>query len=128
MTLSRRRYGAAWAGLSLKPRRGVWTLAGAPFGLAQGTVLVSFASTAGALLSFLLARTLLRDLCKRNFSAQLAHRGGACAVMACSTAQPAAVPVFPFFLINLVMGLTDCGLPYTLHQPDRHAARHDRVR
>ena len=112
-------YAAAYVlvtGLSL-PGAAVMTLAGgAIFGLAQGTVLVSFASTAGALLSFLLARTLLRDLVQRNFSAQLApieagvRRDGVLYLLSLRL-----VPVFPFFLINLVMGLTPMrALPYTL--------------
>lgn len=55
------------------PGAAVLTLAGgAIFGLGLGTLLVSFASSAGALLAFLVARTLLRDLVRRRFGRQLA--------------------------------------------------------
>lgn len=95
------------AALSL-PGATVMTLAGgALFGFVQGCVLVSFASTAGACLATLVARYLLRDWVRRRFEARLAavDRG---------IAQDGAyylftlrlIPVFPFFLVNLVMGLT----------------------
>ena len=60
------------AALSL-PGAAVLTLAGgAIFGVGLGTLLVSFASSIGALLAFLVARTLLRDLVRRRFGRQLA--------------------------------------------------------
>ncbi|SBO43377.1 FAD-dependent oxidoreductase [Cyanobium sp. NIES-981] len=90
------------------PGAAVLTLAGgALFGLGLGTLLVSFASSAGALLAFLLARTLLRDLVQRRFGRQLApieagvKRDGVLYLLTLRLA-----PVFPFFLVNLLMALT----------------------
>lgn len=95
------------AALSL-PGAAVMTLAaGALFGLAWGTLLVSFASSVGAWLSFLVARYLLRDLVEARFSARLAsinegvNRDGAFYLFTLRL-----VPVIPFFLINLLLGLT----------------------
>ena len=95
-------------GLSL-PGAAILTLAGgAIFGLVLGTVLVSFASTAGATLAFLLARTLFRDLVQQRFGAQLApieqgiRQDGPLYLLTLRLA-----PVFPFFLINILMGLTE---------------------
>ena len=97
----------AVTGLSL-PGAAIMTLAaGAIFGLAQGTVLVSFASTLGATLAFLVSRLLLRDVIQRRFGDRLraANRGiemdGAFYLFTLRL-----VPAFPFFVINLVMGLT----------------------
>jgi len=81
--------------------------AGAIFGLFWGTVLVSFASTLGATLAFLIARYLARDLVQRRFGERLAavnqgvEREGGFYLFALRL-----VPLFPFFLINLAMGLT----------------------
>lgn len=95
------------AALSL-PGAAVMTLAaGSLFGLAWGTLLVSFASSMGALLAFLVARYLLRDLVEARFSAKLAainegvNRDGAFYLFTLRL-----VPVIPFFLINLLLGLT----------------------
>jgi len=80
---------------------------GALFGLAVGTVLVSFASSIGATLSFLAARFLLRDWVQQRFGDRLdainegMRREGAFYLFALRL-----VPLFPFFVINLVMGLT----------------------
>lgn len=86
----------------------ILTLAGgALFGLWTGLVVVSFASTAGATLAFLAARYLLRDSVTRRFGARLdeVHRGierdGAFYLFTLRL-----VPLVPFFVINLVMGLT----------------------
>src|SRR3990167_7734794 len=82
-------------------------VAGALFGLLGGTVLVSFASTLGATLAMLISRFLLRDWVQAKFSQRLAaidqgiEREGASYLFALRL-----VPVFPFFLINLAMGLT----------------------
>lgn len=93
------------------PGAAVLTLAaGAMFGLAVGLVVVSFASSLGALLAFLTARHLLRDLVQARFGAQLApindgmRRDGAYYLLTLRL-----VPVFPFFLVNLLMGLTPIG-------------------
>ena len=81
--------------------------AGAMFGLGLGLVVVSFASSLGALLAFLVARHLLRDAVQSRFGASLApindgvRRDGALYLLTLRL-----VPVFPFWLINLLMGLT----------------------
>ncbi len=94
-------------GLSL-PGAAILTLAaGAIFGLAVGLVVVSFASTIGATLAFLLARYLFRDAVQGRFAKTLepVNRGvredGAFYLFALRL-----VPAFPFFAINLAMGLT----------------------
>ncbi|PTS82370.1 pyridine nucleotide-disulfide oxidoreductase [Pseudomonas sp. HMWF032] len=82
-------------------------LAGALFGLLEGFILVSFASTLGATLAMLSSRFLLRDWVQSRFGQRLAgidagiEREGAFYLFALRL-----VPVFPFFLINLAMGLT----------------------
>ncbi len=90
------------------PGATVMTLAGgAIFGLATGTVIISFASTIGATLAFLIARYLLRDTVQEKFGDHLnnINRGiekdGAFYLFTLRL-----VPLFPFFIINLVMGLT----------------------
>ncbi|MCZ8016385.1 MAG: FAD-dependent oxidoreductase [Limnobacter sp.] len=90
------------------PGAAVMTLAaGALFGLVQGLVLVSFASTIGATLAFIGARYLLRDSVQAKFGNRLkainegVEREGAFYLFTLRL-----VPVFPFFLINLLMGLT----------------------
>ena len=97
----------AVTGLSL-PGATVLTLAGgAIFGLFWGTVIVSFASTIGATLAFLAARFLFRDAVKSRFGSRLqeidegVNRDGAFYLFTLRL-----IPVFPFFIINLVMGLT----------------------
>ncbi len=82
-------------------------LAGAVFGLVTGTIIVSFASSAGATLAFLVSRFILRDSIQSKFGDKLAaiNRGiekdGAFYLFTLRL-----VPAFPFFVINLVMGLT----------------------
>lgn len=90
------------------PGATVVTLAGgALFGLAMGTLIVSFASAIGATLAFLASRHLLRDPIKRRFGKQFeaidagVKRDG---IFYLFTLR--LVPAFPFFLINLLMGLT----------------------
>lgn len=81
--------------------------AGALFGLVEGLLLASFASSLGALLAFLVSRYILRDSIKRKFPDRLAsidkgiEREGAFYLFTLRL-----VPLFPFFLINLLMGLT----------------------
>ena len=96
-----------FAGLSL-PGVIVFTLAaGALFGLLQGVILVSFASTIGAFLAFLVARFLLHDKFQEKFSNRLVtvnekvKREGAYYLFFLRL-----VPIFPFFLINILMALT----------------------
>jgi uncharacterized membrane protein YdjX (TVP38/TMEM64 family) len=94
-------------GLSL-PAASIFTLAGgAIFGVLIGTVLVSFASTIGATLAFLASRFLFRDFVQGRFGDNLKvinqgiEKDGAFYLFTLRL-----VPVFPFFIINLVMGLT----------------------
>jgi pyruvate/2-oxoglutarate dehydrogenase complex dihydrolipoamide dehydrogenase (E3) component/uncharacterized membrane protein YdjX (TVP38/TMEM64 family) len=97
----------AVTGLSL-PGAAVMTLvAGAIFGLLWGVVIVSFASTIGATLAFLASRFVLRDFVQQKFGDRLAainkgiEKDGALYLFTLRL-----VPAFPFFVINLVMGLT----------------------
>ncbi len=90
------------------PGATIMTLAGgALFGLFYGTVLVSFASTIGATLAFLFSRYLFKDWVQLKFGAKLSaiNRGvekeGGFYLFTLRL-----VPAFPFFLINLAMGLT----------------------
>jgi pyruvate/2-oxoglutarate dehydrogenase complex dihydrolipoamide dehydrogenase (E3) component/uncharacterized membrane protein YdjX (TVP38/TMEM64 family) len=81
--------------------------AGAVFGLVEGTVLVSFASSIGATLAFLASRFVLRDTVQERFGKRLStinegiQREGAFYLFTLRL-----VPVIPFFVVNLVMGLT----------------------
>ncbi len=97
----------AVTGLSL-PGAAVMTLAGgAIFGLLWGTLLVSFASTAGATLAFLASRFLLRDWVQQRFGERLrAINAGIAREGGFYLFTLRLVPVFPFFVINLLMGLT----------------------
>ena len=90
------------------PGAAIITLAGgAIFGLWWGTLLVSFASSLGATLAFLVSRFVLRDSIEAKFGSRLAeiNRGiekdGAFYLFTLRL-----IPVVPFFVINLVMGLT----------------------
>ena len=82
-------------------------LGGALFPLWEGTVLVSLASTLGATLAMLASRYLLRDGVQRQFAQQMKTvnagmaRDGAGYLFALRL-----MPLFPFFLVNLLMGLT----------------------
>lgn len=97
----------AVAALSL-PGAAVMTLAGgALFGFLTGLVAVSFASTIGATLAFLVSRFLLRDLVQTKFGDRLgAINEGMKKDGAFYLFTLRLVPIFPFFVINLVMGLT----------------------
>jgi pyruvate/2-oxoglutarate dehydrogenase complex dihydrolipoamide dehydrogenase (E3) component/uncharacterized membrane protein YdjX (TVP38/TMEM64 family) len=90
------------------PGAAVMTLAaGALFGLLQGVALVSFASTLGATLAFVGARYLLRDSVQNKFGNRLkAINDGVEKEGAFYLFTLRLVPVVPFFLINLLMGLT----------------------
>lgn len=90
------------------PGAAVMTLAGgALFGLGIGTLLVSFASSIGATLAFLASRFLFRDWVQGRYGERLAainkgmEKDGAFYLFTLRQ-----VPVFPFFVINLLMGLT----------------------
>jgi len=95
------------AALSL-PGATILTLAGgALFGLFKGVIIVSFASTIGATLAFLSARLILRDFVQERFSQSLKNinegieKDGAFYLFSLRL-----IPAFPFFVVNLVMGLT----------------------
>lgn len=90
------------------PGAAIMTLAGgAIFGLVWGTVIVSFASTLGATLAMLAARYLFRDTLQQRFGSQLAEvdkgitRDGAFYLFTLRL-----IPAMPFFVLNLLMGLT----------------------
>ncbi|HDY90780.1 MAG TPA: pyridine nucleotide-disulfide oxidoreductase [Pseudoalteromonas sp.] len=90
------------------PGAAILTLAaGALFGLVEGLLVASFASTIGATLAFLVSRYLLRDTIKKRFPDRLAaidagvEKEGGFYLFTLRL-----VPVFPFFLINLLMGVT----------------------
>jgi uncharacterized membrane protein YdjX (TVP38/TMEM64 family) len=106
-------YGAAFllyvvvTGLSL-PGATVLTLAyGWFFGLVRGVILVSFASTTGATLAFLLSRYLFREAVESRLGDRLARfndqlrRDGPFYLFTLRL-----IPAVPFFVINAVMGLT----------------------
>lgn len=90
------------------PGAAILTLAGgALFGTLKGVIIVSFASTIGASIAFLMARFLLRDWVQSKFGNYLSRinkeleKDGAFYLFTLRL-----VPAFPFFVINLVMGLT----------------------
>jgi uncharacterized membrane protein YdjX (TVP38/TMEM64 family) len=91
------------------PGAAILTLAGgAVFGIWWGTMIVSFASSIGATLAFLAARFLFRESVKTRFAARLkaidegVEKEGGFYLFTLRL-----VPVFPFFMINLLMGLTN---------------------
>lgn len=86
----------------------VMTLAaGAIFGVVEGTVLMSFGSAIGATLVMLATRFVFKDEVRRHFGKRLQkidagiERDGAFYLL-----NIRLVPIFPFFLVNLLMGLT----------------------
>lgn len=90
------------------PGAAILTLAaGALFGVVTGTIIVSFASTIGATFAFLVSRHLFRDWVVAKFGARLKPidegmaRDGAFYLFSLRL-----VPAFPFFIVNLLMGLT----------------------
>jgi pyruvate/2-oxoglutarate dehydrogenase complex dihydrolipoamide dehydrogenase (E3) component/uncharacterized membrane protein YdjX (TVP38/TMEM64 family) len=97
----------AVTGLSL-PGAAIMTLvAGAIFGLLWGTLIVSFASTIGATLAFLVSRFVLRDWVQGQFGDKLkAINTGMEKEGGFYLFTLRLIPIFPFFVINLAMGLT----------------------
>ncbi|HNM02829.1 MAG TPA: FAD-dependent oxidoreductase, partial [Leptospiraceae bacterium] len=85
--------------------------AGALFGIWKGLLLVSFASTIGASLSFLVSRYMFRESIEKKFKDQMEtvnsgiRKDGKLYLLSLRL-----VPAFPFFLINLLMGLTEISL------------------
>jgi len=90
------------------PGAAIMTIAaGAVFGLVWGLLIVSFASTIGATLAFLASRFLLRDAVQARFGDKLkAINQGIEKEGAFYLFTLRLVPLFPFFIINLLMGLT----------------------
>ncbi|WP_299269971.1 bifunctional TVP38/TMEM64 family protein/FAD-dependent oxidoreductase [uncultured Psychrosphaera sp.] len=90
------------------PGAAILTLAaGALFGLGEGLLLASFASTIGATLAFLASRYLLRDYIKQRFPERLtAIDAGVEKEGGFYLLTLRLVPVFPYFVINLLMGVT----------------------
>ena len=90
------------------PGAAVLTLAGgALFGLVAGTLVVSFASTIGATLAMLISRLLLKGWVQNRFAAQMKKINSG--ILKEGTFYLFALrllPAVPFFVINLVMGLT----------------------
>ena len=97
----------AVTGLSIPGAAIMSLVAGALFGVVLGTLIVSFASTMGATLAFLSSRYLLRDWVQGKFGERLRavddglEKDGAFYLFTLRL-----IPVFPFFVINLLMGLT----------------------
>lgn len=90
------------------PGAAVMTLAGgAIFGLVLGTIIVSFASTLGACFAFLFSRFLIRESIQSRFADKLKsinkglEKEGAYYLFTLRL-----IPAFPFFVVNLIMGLT----------------------
>ena len=90
------------------PGSSIMTLTGgAVFGLILGTALASLASTIGATIAFLISRFIARDYIQNKFTKQVdivnkcvEEDGGLCLFSA------RVIPAFPFFIVNLLMGLT----------------------
>jgi pyruvate/2-oxoglutarate dehydrogenase complex dihydrolipoamide dehydrogenase (E3) component/uncharacterized membrane protein YdjX (TVP38/TMEM64 family) len=95
------------AALSIPGAAALTLVGGALFGLAFGTLLVSFASAIGATLAFLIARTLLGDSLQRRFADRLQRfNEGIERQGAFYLASLRLVVVFPFWLVNLLAGMT----------------------
>ncbi|TAM94797.1 MAG: FAD-binding protein, partial [Rhodanobacteraceae bacterium] len=96
-----------FAALSLPSAEILTIAAGAIFGLLEGTLLVSFASTIGATLAMLSSRFILRDWIRTRLGARLQRvdegirREGGFYLFSIRM-----VPIFPFFAVNLALGLT----------------------
>lgn len=90
------------------PGAALLTLAGgALFGLLVGTVIISFASSIGATLAFLAARFLLRDYVQKKFASRLQGiNDGFAKDGAFYLFTLRLIPAVPFFMVNLLMGLT----------------------
>ena len=95
------------------PGAAVMSLAGgAVFGLVWGMVLVSFASSVGATLAFLISRSLLHEWVRKRFGEYLEgidrgfEKEGNFYLFSIRM-----VPLFPFFVVNLLMGLTRISAP-----------------
>ena len=100
------------AALSLPGAAIMTLLGGAIFGLGWGLLIISFASTIGATLAMLVARFIFRDQVRARFGNQLGpidrgiEKDGAFYLFTLRL-----VPIFPFFLVNLLMGVTAISAP-----------------
>ncbi len=95
------------AALSLPGAAGITLLGGAVFGLWLGVLLVSFASSIGATLAFLLSRTLFADTVNAKFGSYLTKiNEGVAKEGAFYLFTLRLIPAVPFFVVNLVFGLT----------------------
>ncbi|MGC9325395.1 MAG: TVP38/TMEM64 family protein [Desulfomonilia bacterium] len=94
------------------PGAAILTLAGgAIFGAVMGTIWVNIGATTGAVLAFLLARTLLRDWVVKRFGKQMKTLDAGLKESGLSYLLfLRLVPLFPFFLINLACGITGLSL------------------
>lgn len=104
------------AALSLPGAAIMTILGGAIFGIFPGLLIISAASTVGALCAFLLVRLLLLDYVQHKYSHKLIkinagiEQEGAYYLFALRL-----VPIMPFFLVNALMALTSIrALPYTI--------------
>jgi uncharacterized membrane protein YdjX (TVP38/TMEM64 family) len=90
------------------PGAAILTLgAGAIFGLVAGTIIVSFASSIGATIAFLAARFILGESVQKKFGQRMAEiNKGVEKEGAFYLFTLRLVPLVPFFVINLLMGLT----------------------
>lgn len=94
-------------GLSLPGAAILTLIAGAVFGFSWGLLIVSFASTLGATLAFLMSRAVLGDWVQEKFSEQLStvnaglEKEGGFYLFTLRL-----IPIIPFFVINLVFGLS----------------------
>ena len=95
------------AALSLPGAAAITLIGGAVFGLGLGLLLVSFASSVGATIAFLLSRSLFADTVTKKFSSYAAtinqgvEKEGPFYLFTLRL-----IPIIPFFVINLVFGLT----------------------
>lgn len=95
------------AALSIPIAASLTLIAGSVFGVVEGTIIVSFASVGGATLAMLASRYLLRDVVERKFGTFMAkvnsgvQRDGARYLFGLRL-----LPIIPFFIVNLVIGLT----------------------
>jgi len=97
----------AVTGLSLPGAALMTLIGGAIFGLLWGTVIVSFASSVGATLAFVVSRFLLRDWVQSRFGHALrAVNEGVAREGGFYLFTLRLIPAIPFFVINLAMGLT----------------------
>jgi uncharacterized membrane protein YdjX (TVP38/TMEM64 family) len=97
----------AVAALSLPGAALMTIAAGAFFGVLVGTVIVSFASSLGATLAFLISRFLLKDSIEKKFESKIEPiNNGLAKEGAFYLFSLRLVPIFPFFVVNLVMGVT----------------------